>query len=96
MGSCFAYELRKALKQTGSTVFPDYVGIPLDKKTQIFDLRGFEMPPHLNTFVMRQEFEAAASMWPDRNLGYSPVENETVNNFTGWPIAYHDPYRKLS
>lgn len=94
MGSCFAKELRKSLTIKGFKVFPDYLGIDLNDDTQHFDLRGGDMAPHFDTFVMRQELEAAAGLWADRAEGFYAVRNNLVNKLYQWDVAYQDPYRE--
>lgn len=96
MGSCFALEVRKALKKAGLSVYPDYDTVQYDDASQMFDKRGREMPPHYDTFTMRQEFEAMLGKWPDRSLGYYPVTGRKINELLQSPTVYQDPYRKMT
>src|SRR5262245_498690 len=60
MGSCFAAELRNALSRSGVSVYPDYRAVQLDAKNEIFNhIPERDSVEHYDTFVMRQEFEAA-------------------------------------
>src|SRR5579871_5738853 len=80
MGSCFALEIRTALIRAGRTVYPDYVSVPYDRATQIYD----KIPEryglsHFDTYTMRQEFEAAFGVWTDRASSFCPVRNGIAN-----------------
>ena len=72
MGSCFAVSVREALIQAGIGVYPNYVDVPYDSETQIFDKIPHErsMFAHYDTFVMRQEIEAAFGLWSGRSQGF--------------------------
>jgi hypothetical protein len=60
IGSCFALEIRSALKKIGFDVYPKYFDIQFDRKTQ----KPAKLPDrddinHYNTFTIRSEFERA-------------------------------------
>ncbi len=98
MGSCFAVSVRNALIKAGIQVHPDYVGVEYDRATQIFDKIPHErtMFAHYDTFVVRQEVEAALGLWPDRSQGFYRVNSPTVNRILKGSEAFQDPYRKLN
>src|ERR1700739_411579 len=92
MGSCFALEIRTALIRAQRTVYPDYVSVPYDRTTQIYD----KIPERyglsfFDTFPMRQEFEAAFGLWTDRKASFCPVRNRPVNQMLGAEEVWQDP-----
>ncbi len=97
MGSCFAGELRKALARTGFTVYPDYTSVPFDQSRTILDmLPSRDFIAHYDTFVIRQEFESAFGLWPDRDAGIWEVKDRKVNRRLDSDVVYQEPSRKLS
>ncbi len=97
MGSCFAMEVRRALIEKGFDVYPKYRDLQFDKATQIFDkLPERDAIAHYDTFSIRQEFEAAFGLFPDRAAGFCAVEGNLVNQHLNAATAYQDPYRKLN
>ena len=97
MGSCFAMEIRRAMARRGFDVFPRYTDVQFDPTQQIFDMiPKREMTPHYDTFVIRQEFEAALGVWTDREAGFWEVHNAPVNQFVQKETVYQDPSRKLN
>lgn len=96
MGSCFALEVRAALERAGREVFPDYKSVDFDSSCQIFDkIPERTLTPHYDTFVIRQEFESAFGLWPDRDEGVWGVSESPVNQLLGEDLVYQDPYRKM-
>lgn len=96
MGSCFAMQIRRAMAQRGLTVYPNYAAVEYDRSREIFaKIPERETLAHYDTFSMRQEFEAALGQWPDRAMGYWPVERAPVNKMLDSPTTYQDPYRKM-
>jgi len=96
MGSCFAVEIRRAMARRGYDVFPHYVDVKFDPTQQIFDMiPKREMIAHYDTFVIRQEFEAALGVWTDRDAGFWEVTNAAVNQHIQSEKVYQDPSRKL-
>ncbi|MGE3336045.1 MAG: GSCFA domain-containing protein [Rhodospirillaceae bacterium] len=97
IGSCFALEVRRALKAAGFATYPDYAAVAYDRAAEIFDkIPEREMPAHYDTFTMRQEIEAALGVWTDREAGFLEVRNAPVNDMLKAPTAVQDPFRKLT
>ena len=97
MGSCFAMEVRRALIEKGYDVYPKYRDLNFDRATQIFDqLPQRDAIAHYDTFCIRQEFEAAFGLFPDRAAGFHTVEGSQANQHLNAPTVYQDPYRKLN
>ena len=95
IGSCFALEVRKAVAARGYKTYPDYVGIGLEPKTEMFDAIPLrDMTAHYDTFTMRQEFEAAFGEWPDREVGYWKISGTRANELMKIGELFQDPYRK--
>jgi len=96
MGSCFAAEIRSAFQGLGYTALPYYAAVSYDRKKVFFDTVPYkrDFTPHYDTFVMRQEFEAALGEWPDRDDGYWSVKDKYVNEVMKSDIVYQDPFRK--
>lgn len=96
MGSCFAGEIRKAMKARGFGVYPNYLGVNFDSTKQIFDkIPERDCIAHYDTFVIRQEFEAALGLWTDRPAGFIEVRGAPVNKMFNSEIAFQEPSRKL-
>lgn len=96
MGSCFAMEIRRAMARKGYDVYPHYVDVQFDPSQQTFDMvPKRDCIPHYDTFVIRQEFEAALGVWADRAAGFWEVRNAPVNQMYGADVVYQDPTRKL-
>jgi hypothetical protein len=92
MGSCFAVEIRRAMARRGYAVFPRYLDVEFDPTEQIFDMiPKREAVAHYDTFVIRQEFEAALGVWTDREAGFWEVHDTPGLG----PLAYQEPTRKL-
>lgn len=97
MGSCFALEVRAAFERAGRQVFPAYTSVDFDSQTQVFDkIPERSLTPHYDTFVIRQEFEAAFGLWPERDEGIWSVRNSAVNQILGQDEVFQDPYRKMT
>lgn len=97
MGSCFAQEIRGAMSRKGFQVYPRYIDVQFDSRCQIFDkIPEREMTPHYDTFVIRQEFEAALGVWTDREASFWEVRNAPINKSSGKEVVYQDPTRKLN
>lgn len=93
MGSCFAREIRSALRDGGVVVGPDYGAIPVDAGRYMID----ELPreTHLNyynTFTIRQEFERIAGRWRQADDDFWRVRRSPF----GGPEAFQDPYKRLT
>lgn len=97
IGSCFAMEIRNALARRNVQVYPNYLDVRYDPKTQIFDkIPERDFIAHYDTFVIRQEFEAALGVWQDRDAGFWPVEDSHANKMLGARTVYQEPYRKMT
>ena len=68
MGSCFALEVRRALERRNIAVYPDYrrVRYQLDRSQFSSFTEHCEFQPHYDTYGIKQEFETALGLWPDR------------------------------
>lgn len=96
MGSCFATEIRKALVKEGYTVYPNYLGVKYNRAHQVFDkIPERDAIAHYDTFVIRQEFEAALGVWTDRAESFYEVTGAPVNKLLQKDTVYQDPTRKL-
>ncbi len=95
MGSCFAMEIRRAMERKGYDVYPRYRDVPLNPARHIFDqVPEREFVPHYDTFVIRQEFEAALGVWTDRDASFWEVRDAFINQRTGRDVISQDPTRK--
>ena len=94
VGSCFAYEIKKALIEHGVTCLPDYahmqpdrsrVRLENDEDVPLFHLQ------HYNTYTVLGEFERIAGLWTQ-----DPDDYWTVTRGSPWrgETAYQDPYRR--
>lgn len=95
MGSCFAFEVRKALRQHGFVTFPDYHAIELDSDSQIAGrLPERDNINHYDTFVIRQEIERALSggRWDEESFWH--LQSGPVVRSKGWPDVFQDPHRR--
>lgn len=95
MGSCFAVEIRKALRAHGRTVYPDYPAIAFDPETQSPGLLpARDNINHYDTFTLRQEIERAlgARHWGESD--FWTLHRTRVPNHKSWPVAFQDPYRR--
>jgi hypothetical protein len=95
MGSCFAVELRKALRDQGRSVFPDYSSLAFDSETQSPGL----LPErdnlnHYDTFTIRQEIERALSGRRWNESDFWALSRTKVPRHPSWSRAYQDPYRR--
>jgi hypothetical protein len=71
IGSCFAVEIRHALRLAGYDVYPKYGEFKFDPKCQqAGSLPVRDNVNHYDTFTIRQEIERAVSRshWPDHSL----------------------------
>lgn len=95
MGSCFAVELRRALRAMGRTVLPDYAHLDFDPAVEAPAL----LPErdninHYDTFTIRQEIERAVAggVW-DPAIFREESQYE-LRSRKGWPSAWQDPTRR--
>jgi GSCFA family len=71
IGSCFAVEIRNALRLAGYDVYPKYRNIRFDPRVQqAGHLPARDNVNHYDTFAIRQEIERAVARahWPDESL----------------------------
>jgi hypothetical protein len=95
MGSCFAGEIRRALRKAGFTIFPDYTAVPFDPSSTVFDkIPQDDCIAHYDTFVIRQEFESAFGLWPDRDAGIWEVRERFINQKLSADVIFQEPSRK--
>jgi hypothetical protein len=95
MGSCFAVEIRKALRAQHCTVYPDYPSMEFDPASQAPGL----LPErdninHYDTFTIRQEIERAITggRWTEGDFWSLTPPNHLRSK--PWVRAYQDPYRR--
>jgi hypothetical protein len=71
IGSCFAVEIRNALRLAGYDVYPKYREVKIDRDNQqAGHLPARDNVNHYDTFTIRQEIERAVSRthWPDHSF----------------------------
>jgi len=95
MGSCFAVEIRAALRARCRSVFPDYPAIAFDADRQMPGKLPFrDNINHYDTFTIAQEIAralerrrwTAEDFWEVRHFRFSKAK--------GWPRAFQDPQRR--
>ena len=97
IGSCFAQEIRTALLKRGYALFPDYLSVNFDTKTQVFDgLPERSFTAHYDTFTIRQEFETAFGVFSDRATSFLKVKDARINEKYNAPVLFQDPLRKVN
>lgn len=98
MGSCFAVEIRAALRRAGLRVVPAYFDIPVDlDHVRIGRLPRRDNVNHYDTFAIRHEFEQAFGLRPAaRAEEFWSVESPAVREGVGLGSAelYQNPFRK--
>ena len=91
IGSCFALEVRRALKELEYTVHPNEddfkVQLPEGK---IYSSDGRQLV-HYNTFTIRQEFEKAFGLWSQDTEDIWHIKKERKGRMTDF---FQDPYRR--
>ncbi|MEX0803117.1 MAG: GSCFA domain-containing protein [Haliea sp.] len=96
IGSCFALEIRAALRRHGFDVYPKYGDIVFDPKLQtLAKLPKRDDINHYNTFTIRAEFERALfdrHLKPDDFVKYSALWRQMLGDSKG--EIWQDPYRK--
>ena len=93
MGSCFAREIRAALKAREISVGPAFERVEIDMKRWFVD----ELPddPHLNyynTFTILQEFQRISGTWRQDDEDYWEVRRGPA----GLKLKFQDPYKRLT
>jgi hypothetical protein len=95
MGSCFAVEIRKALRAQGYAVYPDYPSLSFDPRTQApARLPERDNINHYDTFVIRQEIERALERQQWSPDGFWALERHRLTRIKGWKTVHQDPYRR--
>lgn len=97
MGSCFAVEIRDALRQKGFEVLPRYFDLSFDASRQSAGkLPVRDNINHYDTFTIRQEFEMAFGGHGARAEDFWEVTSMTVKSSVDLdtPKIFQDPHRK--
>ena len=95
IGSCFAYEVRKALKLAGIEVYPKWNDLPIDFSSQIVaNLHGDDNINHYDTFVLLQEFRDAISDPGLTETDFMQLQGTPAGKRLGVETVWQDPYRK--
>ena len=95
MGSCFAVEIRNALRVLNYDVYPKYELINVDKEKQkIGSLPVRDNINHYDTFLIRQEIERAlsGSHYDDNN--FWELHHNKSNEKLKSSSVYQDPFRR--
>jgi hypothetical protein len=95
MGSCFAVEIRNALRARGCAVYPDYPSVAFDPDTQMpGKLPSRDNINHYDTFTIAQEIARAIDRrrWPRDD--FWQVARFRFSQQKGWPLAFQDPHRR--
>jgi hypothetical protein len=94
MGSCFAREIRSALRTRGYDVYPKYFDVDFDPDRQkVGKLPDKDNQNHYTTFSIRQEIERVIDRrsWTDDDL--LRRRSHKLISKHGWSQVFQDPYR---
>jgi hypothetical protein len=98
MGSCFAVEIREALRRCGFQVFPRYYDLNMDPAHEaIGKLPTRDNVNHYDTFTIRQEFEQAfGELRPAGPDEFWRIDSPDIRASVGLEGdgLYQDPFRK--
>lgn len=96
MGSCFAREIRIALRARKMDVFPRYFDIDFDPRCQkLSKLPEYDDVNHYDTYTIRQEFEQAFAGTHYGEGDFIRHSHRLRNEFqAGGRTTWQDPYRK--
>lgn len=95
MGSCFALEIRDALKRRNFQVFPQYSKIEFDDTRCLANLLPEqENINHYDTFTIRQEFENALEERGFPEESFWKVEGAPINKALDSAVVWQDPHRR--
>lgn len=96
MGSCFAREIRIALRARKMDVFPKYFDIDIDPNRQkLSKLPEYDDVNHYDTYTIRQEFEQAFAGTHYGEGDFICHTHRLRNEFqAGGRTTWQDPYRK--
>jgi hypothetical protein len=95
IGSCFAVEIRNALRLAGYDVYPKYRDVKIDQDSQqAGHLPARDNINHYDTFTIRQEIERAVSRthWPDHSFWELKSRPDGCRLHVDRP--YQDPLRR--
>ncbi|MDE0811220.1 MAG: GSCFA domain-containing protein [Alphaproteobacteria bacterium] len=97
IGSCFAIEIKRQLREHGFHSLPDFSSLQVDERRQYVNgLPQEEKYAFYDTFTIRQEYENTFTPWARGLESYWAVVDRPINKNTGWPTVYQDPYRKTT
>jgi hypothetical protein len=92
IGSCFAREIRFALRDIGLRVTPRYRDLRFDPAVaRVDNLPDEEHLNYYNAFTIRQEIERAVGLWSQEEDDYWTVSSRVWKGHQ----AFQDPYRRL-
>ncbi|HTT99127.1 MAG TPA: GSCFA domain-containing protein [Rhizomicrobium sp.] len=95
IGSCFAVEIRQALRARGRKVYPDYPAIAFDPATQMpGKLPERDNINHYDTFTIAQEIARALDRRRWQREDFWQVGRFRFSQAKGWPLAFQDPHRR--
>ena len=96
MGSCFAREIRIAMRGRGMDVYPKYFDVDFDPDRQrLSKLPEFDDVNHYDTYTIRQEFEQAFARTHYSEDDFFRHSHRLKNDFkAGGKFTWQDPYRK--
>jgi hypothetical protein len=95
MGSCFAVEIRNALRARGRHVLPDYFGIDYPaERASIGKLPERDNVNHYDTYSIVQEFERAFGGAPASSFPPLDVVPGSLAKRLGSAARFQDPYRR--
>lgn len=95
MGSCFAVEIRNALRARGQHVLPDYFRIPFPAdRVSIGKLPQRDNVNHYDTYSIVQEFERAFGEAPASSFPPLDVVPGSLRKRLGTSARWQDPYRR--
>jgi GSCFA family len=95
IGSCFAHEVRKALKLAGVEVYPKWNDLEIDFSSQIVaKLHGDDNINHYDSFVVLQEFRDALLQTELGETDFLQLKGTPAGQRLGVGTVWQDPYRK--
>jgi hypothetical protein len=95
MGSCFAVEVRRALRAAGFTVGPSYADLAFDPAAQApGNLPQRDNINHYDTFTIRQEIERALQRERWSPETFWERTRDPLLRRRGWATAWQDPFRR--
>jgi hypothetical protein len=96
MGSCFAYEIRKALTRLQFEVFPKWYDVKFNPATQIAGkLPREDNVEHYDTFVLLQEVRDALENTTLSERDFLQLKGTPAGARLGSETIWQDPHRKM-